>query len=269
MKNAHLKLIRYPGGKQRLLNYLVDYLPTGEEIGGTFVEPFVGGGAVFFALTPQKALLADINPVLIDFYRGIRSNPVKIWKIFKRFPSTKEGYYKVRDGKESGDLAFRAARTLFLNRTCFKGMWRENSNGEFNVGYGGQDRRWVINLETLLLVSRYLKRAKLVKSDFEDVISSCTTGDFLFLDPPYRPGAKELRHAHYVFSKFSFVCHQRLAVSLKRATKNGVPWAMTISSHKEILNLYKGLRVARFAKGTRMHPGILSRRSGEVLICNY
>jgi DNA adenine methylase len=269
IKEKKINFIRYPGGKQRLLGSFLPYLPTRESIEGTFVEPFVGGGSVFFALAPKKALLADINPVLIDLYRGLRAYPKKVWKIFKSFPRTKKGYYKIRDTKERNDLAYRAARTLYLNRTCFKGMWRENSDGEFNVGYGGQDRRWVINQDELSSVARFLRRAKLMTSDFEEVVGACNKGDFLFLDPPYRPGEKELQHDHYVYSKFSYNDHKRLAKSLRRATKRKVRWAMTTSAHKDIVRLFNEFKVIPFVMGTGNRPGLLSRSSGEVLICNY
>lgn len=142
MKQEKFNFLRYPGGKQRILNHLIPHLPLPESIKGRFVEPFVGGGAVFFALNPKRALLADINSELIDLYRGLRRYPVKVWEIFQAFPPTKKAYYEIRDSDVDGlDLASRAARTLYLNRTCFKGMWRHNSNGQFNVGYGGQDRR--------------------------------------------------------------------------------------------------------------------------------
>jgi DNA adenine methylase len=265
----NLKFIRYPGGKQRQLSCLMPYLPNRDSIKGLFVEPFVGGGAVFFAASPQKALLADINPTLIDLYRGIRLHPLEVWKLFKKFPSTKKGYYKIRDFGEESSLAYRAARILFLNRTCFKGMWRENSFGQFNVGYGGQDRRWVVNRRVLLTVSKFLKRAKLRINDFEETINSCREDDFLFLDPPYRPGAKELTHNHYVYSKFTFEDYKRLSKVLKKASKRKVKWAMTTSSHKDIVALFKNERIIPFIKGTGKKPGELTKKSKEVLICNY
>jgi len=268
-ENAEIKFIRYPGGKQRLLSYLLPHLPAKDSIRGSFVEPFVGGGAIFFAIAPRRALLADINPVLIDLYRGLRAYPRRVWEIFKNFPSTKKGYYKIRNSHDKGDLSFRAARTLYLNRTCFKGMWRENACGQFNVGYGGQDRRWVFNQDALIAVSRFLKRTKLIISDFEEVIESCVKDDFIFLDPPYRPGAKELKHDHYVYSKFTYDDHKRLANALEQATKRKVRWAMTTSNHKDIVKLFHGCKKIAIAKGTGSRPGLLSKKAGEVLICNY
>ncbi|NPV14395.1 Dam family site-specific DNA-(adenine-N6)-methyltransferase [candidate division WOR-3 bacterium] len=265
-----MSFIRYPGGKQRILNYIIPYLPSRNMIKRRFIEPFLGSGAVFFALNPKRALLADINRELIALYRGIRRFPLRVWKIYRSFPKTKKAYYKIRSIRCSeSDLAFMAARILYLNRTCFKGMWRQNANGEFNVGYGGEDRRWAINQAVLRGVSARLKNAILKHSDFEKVIDEGEKGDFIFADPPYKPGERELSHSHYVYSKFDFSEYQRLAKALSRASKRGVKWALTISSHPDILNLFDGNYITPLPKGTGKKPGILTNNSGEVLILNY
>jgi DNA adenine methylase len=253
-----------------MLSFLMQYLPSRESAKGKYLEPFVGGGAVFFALNPKTALLSDINPELIDLYRGLRNFPDKVWTIFQAYPTTKRAYYEIRDSKfERLDLPSRAARTLYLNRTCFKGMWRHNSNGRFNVGYGGQDRRWVINREALIEVSRRLKRASLRSCDFEEVIESSSGGDFIFVDPPYRPGEREMINDHYVNSRFSYNEHKRLSSALRSATRRGVQWAMTTSSHLDILRLFRHNKIIPLPKGTGNRPGILRDNSREVLICNY
>jgi DNA adenine methylase len=272
MNKERVRFLRYPGGKQRLLSQIVEYLPSKTEIKGRYVEPFVGGGAVFFLIAPEMAVLSDINSDLLDLYRGIRKSPAKVWDIFRNFPSTKKAYYRVRDSNvEKWDITKRSARVLYLNRTCFKGMWRHNQSGRFNVGYGGQDRRWVVSKESLIEVSRLLRNAVLKRSDFEKIIDSCKKGDFIFLDPPYRPGDKELINSHYFVNQFSFEDHQRLAVTLARASKKGVKWAMTTSSHKEIVRLFRetSVRVVKLKQGTGDRPGKLTKQSGEVLICNY
>lgn len=268
----HRKVIflRYPGGKQRQLFKFLHLLPTRNQIENRYIEPFLGGGAVFFCISPQKALLSDINQELINLYRGVRRYPTQVWQIFNEFPSTKDAYYKIRGwDPEELDLATRAARILYINRTCFKGMWRHNSNGEFNVGYGGQDRRWVISEENLKEVSRKLKRTSLKVWDFEDTIGTCDGGDFIFLDPPYRPGDREMLHHHYRLGKFSFEDQRRLAATLRRATGRGVRWAMTNSSHPKILSLYKKASITSLPKGTGRKIGQLVTDSGEVLIRNY
>jgi DNA adenine methylase len=270
LKTRKLFFIRYPGGKQRMVDCIVPHLPRKPSIRGRFVEPFLGGGAVFFLIEPKRALLADLNEELITLYRGIKLFPRKVWEVFSSFPPTKEAYYQIRD-TETGraDIAFMAARTLYLNRTCFKGMWRHNSNGRFNVGYGGQARRWVVSEYSLIEVSNRLCWTDLVCSDFQPIVDSCEEEDFLFADPPYRPGERELIQSHYVYNKFGFVEHRRLADTLSKATKRGVRWALTISSHPDILQLYRGNRVVPFSKGTGKSPGILTKNPGEVIICNY
>ena len=193
MTQKKVLFLRYPGGKGRMLDFLIPQFAPSILTANRFVEPFVGGGAIFFALSPKQALLSDINSELIDLYGGIRRYPIEVWNIFQGFPSTKNTYYKIRDWKHNElNLPTRTARTLYLNRTCFKGMWRHNSNGEFNVGYGGQDRRWVISKETLVWVSKKLWHVSLKCCDFEEVIDACEEDDFIFVDPPYRPGEREM-----------------------------------------------------------------------------
>lgn len=265
-----MRFLRYPGGKQRLLDFLLKHIPPRTAIEGNFVEPFVGGGAIFFALNPRKAVLTDINSELIDLYKGIRLYPSEVWKTFCTFPSTKRGYYQVRGlNRESLDLVNSAARTLYLNRTCFKGMWRHNAQGQFNVGYGGQARRWCINEKSLETVAKRLKRARLKICDFETVIDQCDRTDFLFLDPPYRPGEREMSNQHYSHSDFCFADQIRLARTLRRASRRRVPWAMTTSSHKDIIALYRGCHIIPLSRGTGTMPGILTNVAKEVLICNY
>jgi DNA adenine methylase len=268
-KFKQLTFIRYPGGKRRLISFLDDHLPSPHKISGRYIEPFVGSGSVYFHIRPKKAILTDLNAELIDLYRGIRSNPDKVWRIYRSLPTTKKGYNQVRKLKHLDlDLRNRAARTLFLNRTCFKGMWRHNSEGDFNVGYGGQSRRWVISRKDLFAVARALRNASLKCSDFEFIIDEARSEDYLFLDPPYRPGEREQLHDHYAGKEFTFTDHQRLARCLKDADKRGVAWSMTISSHPDIMKLYKKFNIQVIPRGTGRKIGILVDNSGEVLIAN-
>jgi len=268
-KSISKPFLRYPGGKQRQLYFFYHLLPNASQISGTYVEPFVGGGSVFFHMNPKSALLSDKNQELIDLYAGIRDFPEDVWKLYSQFPTTKKGYYEIRDSSVNAlDLSQRAARTLFLNRTCFKGMWRHNSQGKFNVGYGGQDRRWVISKDRLYEVSEHLSHAKLKYCDFELVVDNCVKGDFLFLDPPYCPGGKEQQNDHYTFGSFGYDDQIRLSDSLQRATKRGVSWVMTNSSHSKIIGLYEDYSCFSIKKGTGGLPGILTQDTGEVVIYN-
>jgi len=261
--------LRYPGGKGRMLEFLIQHLPSSSVIKGKYIEPFVGGGSVYFSIQPKKAVLSDANQDLIDLYLGIQKDAKNVWKNFVRFGRTKSEYFRVRDVYSPRGLTQKAARVLFLNRTCFKGMWRHNSSGNFNVGYGGQDRRWVINQENLLQVKNTIQQVELLCADFEEIIDNADESDFIFSDPPYRPNEKEQLHSHYVGKKFTFDDHIRLSKALKRATKRKVKWALTISAHPEILALYKNNYIFIIPRGTGRNPGATVNDSGEVLITNY
>jgi DNA adenine methylase len=263
------RFLRYPGSKRRMLTFLAQYLPSSENLPRRYAEPFVGSASVFFFINPRNAILADINPDLIDLLIGIQSAPSIVWQIYTSFGDTKQDYQYVRDQYKPQVLEEKAARVLYLNRTCFKGMWRTNKNGDFNIGYGGQARRWVIDEGNLIEVSKALQKAEIYCIDFEEVIYRLSPGDFLFLDPPYRPGEKELFNDHYLGKTFRFADHQRLDHALRWAKENGINWAMTTSAHPEIVGLFTGNYLIRLPQGTGKSPGVIAHNPGEVLITSY
>jgi DNA adenine methylase len=271
MESGSITFLRYAGSKRRSLSYIKGYLQPSNSIPRRYIDPFVGGGVIFLSLDFKTALLSDINRELMDLYRAIKEDPLKVWLIFKNYPSTKKEYYRIRNDKKVSqlDLIERAARTLYLNRTCFRGWWRYNAKGQFNVGYGGQGRRWAITEEDLVAVSRKLANATLQDGDFEDVINSSQSGDFIFADPPYQPGEREMSHEHYVYSRFGYDSHKRLAETLKSASTRGVRWAVTTSSHPDILSLFSDTNIVNLPKDPfkRLRDGL--EGSGEVLIRNY
>ena len=263
-----MKFLRYPGGKGKLVGFLSDNLP---KIKGKYIEPFVGGGALFLHIQPQEAILSDINKELIDLYRAVKNYPHKVWESFASFPCGKEAYYTIRDKNVSKKpIYYRAARTLYLNRTCFKGMWRHGSDGNFNVGYGGEDRRWAITHKNIIELSKVLRNATIAQSDFSKTLYSATDNDFIFLDPPYKPGARELDHSHYINSQFSFEDQVRLSKDLKFLSKSiNIKWMMTNSSHPDVVNLYKGFYLKKIPKGTGGTVGVSINNPQEILISNY
>jgi DNA adenine methylase len=271
MSKKPIRFLRYPGGKNRMLFFLSPLLPDCNTINGRYIEPFIGGGSIFLHIRPQEALLSDLNKELIDLYRGIRNYPHRVWEIFANFPQGREAYYRIRnDTLKDKPLYYRAARTLYLNRTCFKGMWRHNACGQFNVGYGGEQRRWVVTHKNLTELSLILRKATLVHSDFELILKCCNDGDFVFLDPPYKPGERELSEAHYNNGKFSFTDQIRLAETLKEISKKKkIRWLMTNSSNSEICRLYHGFRIVKLPIGTSSKIGVTTDNSREVIISNY
>lgn len=266
-----MRFLRYPGGKSKLLSFLIDYLPHKEDIQGKYIEPFVGGGAVYFHIKPEKASISDLNKELIDLYKGIRNYPHKVWEVYSSFPSGKKNYYKIRDEDYSKrPMYFRAAKTLYLNRTCFKGMWRHNQKGDFNVGYGGDERRWAINHKNIIELSKLLKSTSIETYDFKKALKKVDDGDFIFLDPPYKPGEKEMDHGHYINGRFTFQDQLRLAATLKEISlTKDIKWAMTNTSHPSIKKLYEDFTIRPIPKGTSKTLGVFTQNTNEVLISNY
>ncbi len=153
-----------------MLDFLGLYLPTSENIKGRYVEPFVGSCVVYFSVNPKSAILSDINPDLIDLLNGIKLSPCGVWQMYCNFGNDKSSYKVVRDEIIPKTIIEKAARVLFLNRTCFKGMWRTNLQGGFNVGYGGQERRWAITENNLIEVAEALSKAEISCEDFETTL---------------------------------------------------------------------------------------------------
>jgi DNA adenine methylase len=149
-------------------------------------------------------------------------------------------------------------------------MWRHNPSGNFNVGYGGEARRWVITHNSIVELSRSLKKAVITHSDFEPILEQCSDGDFIFLDPPYKPGEKEMSEAHYINGKFCFEDQIRLSKKLKEISrKRKLGWLMTNSSNPEICELYRDFTITKVPIGTSSVIGVSTNNSKEVVISNF
>lgn len=271
VESVQTNFLRYAGSKRRLLNYIKEHLQPLNLISGTYIDPFVGGGGIFLSLDFNEAILSDINRELMDLYRAIKHDPVRVWSIFESYPSTKRDYYRIRNNKKVSqlDLIARAARTLYLNRTCFRGWWRYNAQGQFNVGYGGQGRRWAITEDDLIAVSRKLVNVTLKDGDFENIVNSSQSGDFVFADPPYQPGERGMSNEHYAYSRFGHDGHRRLSETLQSASARGVRWAVTTSSHPDIVGLFPDTDIIDLPKDPYKRLRDDFEGSGEVLIRNY
>ena len=205
-----------------------------------YIEPFLGSGAVFFHLQPESAVLGDINKELIDTYKSIREN----WQLVHRYlrdhhrNHCHDHYYHIR-ANTPRSAASRAARFIYLNRTCWNGLYRVNLEGNFNVPIGSKTD--VITDEVCFAtVADTLSRAELRDSDFEYLIDESRRGDLVFVDPPYT-----VRHNHNAFIKyneklFSWFDQQRLFHALRRARNRGVTIVGTNALHDSVIDLYAG-----------------------------
>ncbi len=199
--------LKWAGGKRQLLDVLREHFP---ERFNRFHEPFVGGGAVFFGLLPERAVLADNNRELINCYVVIRDRVEELIAALEQHVYDRDHYYRVRD-LDPDDLlpVAAAARTIYLNRAGFNGLYRVNSRGRFNVPFGRYSNPRICNAENLRACSRALAGATLLQESFENVLDRAQPGDLVYLDPPYIP----------LESKQSFTAYQKRGFGMDNQEK--------------------------------------------------
>ena len=230
-------ILKWAGGKTQMLGDLLPKVPASY---GRYIEPFFGGGAMFFALQPENAIIADSNPELINMYRQIADNVEAVIKRLKQYENTSEMFYAVRSQewtllpKEEA-----AARTVFLNRTCFNGLYRVNKQGKFNVPYGKYKNPKICDEEGLRAASVALKKAEILCGDYLLVLDHyAQPGDFVFLDPPYLPISEYSDFKRYTKEQFYEEDHVELSKAVIRLHEKGCHVVLTNSNHPLVHELY-------------------------------
>ncbi|MFS8652085.1 MAG: Dam family site-specific DNA-(adenine-N6)-methyltransferase [Caldibacillus sp.] len=227
--------LKWPGGKRWFISRYSDIFPKKFNL---YIEPFLGGGSVYFYLKPESALLGDINEELIITYRAIRDNWVGVKEklVIHQKNHCKEYYYNMRDIVPN-DPVERAARLIYLNRTCFNGIYRVNSNGKFNVPKGTRDSV-IFETDDFEGISKLLSSADIRVSDFEPLINEAHRDDLIFADPPYTVRHNQNGFIKYNENLFSWDDQVRLADALWRARKRGAKIILTNANHQSIRDLY-------------------------------
>ncbi|MDD5014044.1 MAG: DNA adenine methylase [Atribacterota bacterium] len=187
--------LKWVGGKKQIIPQIKQYIPQNYS---RYFEPFVGGGALFFDLAPRKVYVNDINEILISAYRNIKNHPYEVIEKLEDLQKTfnakndeerKLYFYEIRDvfnrNKDSSSL--KTAYLIFLNKTCFNGMYRENSKGRFNVPFGRYKNPKILDKKNILAVSKLLQKAAITDYSFEKAVEDAKEGDFVYFDPPYHP----------------------------------------------------------------------------------
>lgn len=237
-----------------------------------FLEPFLGSGAVYFHIEPKCAILSDLNSELISTYKALRDDPLKVkhYLLAHQRMHNHEHYYRVRE-QNPRSAATRAARFIYLNRTCFNGLYRVNLNGVFNVPRGTKNKVY-LPTEDFEKISRLLHTAELVSCDFADTIDQAQEGDFLYIDPPYTVQHNNNNFLKYNEKIFSWADQKRLASFVTQAARRGASVLISNADHPCIHDLYAAnywqrLTVNRFS---RLASYAIHRRgTTEVLISNY
>jgi DNA adenine methylase len=261
--------LKWAGGKTRLISQYKYYFPEHYQ---TYYEPFLGGGAVFFYLQPPQAVLTDINADLILTYQCVRDNLEELINLLQKHKQrhNSEYYYDVR-GYYTGTNLQKAARFIYLNKTCFNGLYRVNSQGKFNVPVGKYKNPGICQEEVLKVASQALKKVKIKNVNFEEVVNHANdSNDFVYFDPPYYPLSQTSNFTAY--SNFCFDENQQIKlrdIFIKLANK-GVKVMLSNSDCPFIRDLYKGFNIHTISGVRSINSNAQKRgKINEVLVTSY
>lgn len=268
--------VKWAGGKRQILDQLKEYLPTQYNC---YYEPFIGGGALFFELAPKKAIINDSNKELMNVYQVLRDYEkyTKMCKILNKYEAnhSEEQYYKIRNldkEKNFNKLSDykKAARTLYLNKSCFNGLYRVNRKGQFNVPFNKNKKVNTYDSENLLTIHMHLNMNDITiqNIDFEESVKTAQKGDFIYFDPPYDSDTTTFNS--YTEEGFNKEEQRRLAKVFKELTDRGV--YVMLSNHNTLLinELYKDYNIHKIsAKRSINSKGNKRGKVEEVIITNY
>jgi len=235
--------LKWAGGKRQLILKIRDYVPPKYNL---YFEPFVGAGAVLFDLQPQAALINDANEDLVNCYRVIKEDPESLIAHTRQHRHTKEYFYRLRSLDREPHFKTltpveRASRIFFLNKTCYNGLFRVNSQGQFNVPFGKYSNPVIVDEIVIRAVSQYFNEAhvQISNEDFEVALSGAGRGDFVYLDPPYDPRSDTSSFTAYNLNSFGRAGQRRLRTVCDDLTHRGCKVLLSNSATDFIRDLYK------------------------------
>ncbi|MGH9787892.1 MAG: DNA adenine methylase [Candidatus Acidiferrales bacterium] len=260
-------ILKWPGGKQWLARAAKMLAPRTWE--GTYYEPFLGGGAVFFSLCPRRAILSDSNEELINAYRTLRNDTEGLIRLLSTYHYDDDFFYRLRDRNPASRRAV-AARMIYLNRTCWNGLYRINPQGRFNTPFGKYENPTICDRVRLRAAARTLRPARLVVGDFASVVSSAAGGDFVYFDPPYTTGHTNNGFVKYNARLFSWNDQKRLARVARTLALRGVHVLVSNADHREVAKLFRGFHAYRVQRPTLIGGQTDSRgKVYEALFSSY
>ncbi len=260
--------LKWPGGKRRLLSTLQKNLPDSFD---TYFEPFLGGGAMFFGLRHVPSILSDLNRDLIDCYRAVSLDPLRVRIAASSWSNTESDFKRVRSlNPKAWPLHVRAARLIFLNKTCFNGLFRVNQKGRFNTSFGRYKNPTIIDEENFQLCHEVLNRkVQMIHDTVWDVCPLVGPGDFVYMDPPYYP-TSDTSFVSFTSDRFLEEEHVRLNREFYRLTDIGAKVMLSNSAAPWVREAYKRFTVIE-VQDRRSISATTKGRSivGELLIKNY
>jgi len=269
-------ILKRRGGKRKLLKYIIPKIP--REMNNYF-EPFAGGGAVFLCFQPQNAYINDLNEELINVYLTIKNHPQELLKCLKlhKLSHNKEYYYKTRsldrglNYKELSSIE-KAARIIYLNHTCYNGLYRVNKKGYFNTPIGRYKNPKILNEDNILNANKYFNNKNVIFScgDYKDILKKAEKGDFVYFDPPYDPVSVSASFTMYTSNGFSRKDQTELKELCDELTKKGVKFLLSNSETVFIKDLYKNYNIELIPVRRLIGSNNEGRKIiNEVLISNY
>jgi len=264
--------LKWAGGKRQLLPRILQAVPARMR---TYYEPFLGGGAVFFALVAQgrhfdRAVLGDANEELIRCYRAVQRDVGAVITALRRHEYDRDHYYRVRDHDRPRSDAARAARLIFLNRCGYNGLYRVNRSGKFNVPFGRYKNPVICDVTKLEAAALALRRVKLVHGDFDETLEGTRDGDFVYLDPPYVPLSPTSSFTAYAKTPFDDAAQTRLAATLRDLGARRIEALLSNSDCLETRRLYHALPSQRVPVRRAINSVAANRGAvGELLVRSF
>lgn len=273
-------IMKWVGGKRELLHELRKNIPSSfDKETNTYYEPFIGGGALLFDILPHYGVINDSNEELINLYTVVKNDVDSLIREVSSYPYDKDFYYSIRelDRKEGfpdflSDIQ-RAARTLYLNKTCFNGLYRVNKKGQFNTPFGKYSNPTICKENDLKDVSSYFNdnNISIMSGDFSQCVKDAQEGDFVYLDPPYVPLSKTSSFTSYTKEGFEDCDQKRIKSIIDDLSNNGVYVLMSNSSSSDVFDLYSSDYSVETVKVARKVNSKAHKRNkiDEFLIKNY
>lgn len=267
-------VVKWVGGKRQLIDYILKRIPAFS----TYFEPFLGGGAVLFALQPSQAIVNDVNDELINLYNVIKNNVDELIDDLKKHKNEENYFYSIReldrDNKMYNQLdpIKKASRIIYLNKTCYNGLFRVNKAGEFNTPFGRYNNPNIVNEITLKAVSNYLNEANVVlmNCDFNNAVKSAKRGSFVYFDPPYDPVSNTASFTGYDKGGFDRKKQIELKQTCDELDNKGIKFLLSNSATDFIKELYEGYRIEVIQAKRPINSNPEKRGEiDEVLIRNY
>lgn len=260
--------LKWAGGKRRLIDQYTPFLPKEYY---RYFEPFLGGGALFFHLRPQQAVLGDLNGELINCYRIVKESPEELIRYLRKHRASERHYYRVREIDPAELLpAARAARFIYLNKTCFNGLYRVNKQGKFNVPYGRYKRPVFCDVDAIRAASSALQSAQLKVSSFEKTVKEARAQDFVYFDPPYVPLSPTASFTSYTSADFSERDQKRLAKLARELSNRGCLVMISNSDTELVRDIYADFSINEVRCPRSINSNAFARGSiTELVITNY